>query len=104
MCASQVGARSFVASLLRINSSCSRLRRQRKDVVAREAVLAPAELAGHFGPALIDHLLPLLLGEKRERRQRALAAALAGVAERHVEARIDLFVVAAPAAPPSPPL
>src|SRR5438067_6291654 len=72
-------------------ASCIRLRRQRKDVARGEAVLPPAELADHFGAALIDHLLPLVVREQRQRRQRALAAALAGVAERHVEARIDLL-------------
>src|SRR5689334_9183536 len=76
-------------------ASCIRLRGQRKKVLAREAVLAPAELASHLGAALLDHLLPLVFAEQRQRRERALAAALAGVAQRHVEARIDLLVVAA---------
>src|SRR4051812_34057450 len=59
---------------------------QRAQIVRVEAVLPPAELAGHFRPALPDHLLQLLGAEESQRREGALAAARAGVAERHVEA------------------
>src|SRR2546428_7981846 len=86
-------ARSPLAA--RGSPSCIRLRVQRKEIVPGKAVLPAAELTDHLGAALGNHLAQLVGGEKLERRQRALTAAAARVAERHVEARIDLFVVAA---------
>src|SRR5436309_15548248 len=75
-------------------ASCIRLRVQRNQIGAAEVVLPPTKFAGHVSAALVDHLLQLVGREERQRRQRALAAATAGVAERHVEARVDLLVVA----------
>src|SRR4051812_21532092 len=66
---------------------------QAEEVVGRELVLAPAELARHLGDLVVHHLPQLALGEERQRREGTLAAARAAVAERHVEAGIDLLVV-----------
>src|SRR5436305_11005951 len=66
---------------------------QAEELVLREVVLPPAELADYLGRLLAHHLAQLVVGEERQRREGALAAARAGVAERDVEARIDLLVV-----------
>src|SRR4051812_32065237 len=73
--------------------SCVMLRGQRKKVLRGEGVLASAELTDHVRAALADHLLQFFRRKERQRRERALRAAGAGVAERDVEARIDLFVI-----------
>src|SRR5712691_4139366 len=68
---------------------------ERKEIVSGEPIFAPAKLTNHLGAALIDHLSQLVGREKRQRGERSLPAARACVAERHVEARIDLLVAAA---------
>src|SRR5437867_1763999 len=55
--------------------SCVRPRVERKEIVAGEPVFAPAELTNDLRAALIDHFAQLVGREKRQRRQRALAAA-----------------------------
>src|SRR5207244_12220679 len=75
-------------------ASCIRLRRQRNKIVRGEAVVASAELARDVRSALLDHLLQLRGGKESERRERSLAAAGAGVAQRDVETGVDLLVIA----------
>src|SRR5438067_8324417 len=70
--------------------SCVSLRVERKQVVFFEAVLPSAELADDFGAAGLDHLAQLVGREKRQRRERPFRAARARIAQRNVEAGIDL--------------
>src|SRR5438128_6754384 len=74
--------------------SCVSVGVQRKEVVFSEAILPPAKLADDFGSLLTDHLAQLVGREERQRREGAFGTAGARVAERNIEAGIDLLVAA----------